>query len=533
MAYANLGRRVIFWDEFSHWATVVKQMTLSNILGSNRDAVFVTFQDYPPAMALFQYFVQKVFLLVDPSAGFCDWRLYFAYQLFMYSFLFPFLSSLDFKRPYSYILLIAVLFSPFLIFSDSISSLYIDAFLGLLSGAGLAMVFSKTDKDPLCDVTVLLIISTLTLTKAAGLLFSLFLAIAYMVSCNSAFFSSKSRKCVNLKCILPAAAFAAIPKILWEISLKINGVLKHFSGKVLLTSLIHTFTDQTTDSYRISVLGKYFHFLLNEKVITVFNYEIPIPLFFSLLFLLLLCSVLIFMNRFPQRRTEYKTLFWLVFVQTVIYVIGLLFTYMFNFSEREALALASCDRYLRIIFNSLWMLSILAFTAAFRYIKLSKSLIAGLILCVMLSTSQLDTFIGYIRRYSVNRTVHMYEDIDGYFDHVIASTEENSKIYFISQEDTGYDFWMNKYNLMPRTLNPYYCTWSIGEPFFDGDIWTLPISADAWGSDLVENFDYVALFKLNDYFYKEFGVLFENPDEIAPYSVYRVNKQTGMLSLIE
>lgn len=88
----NYGRLAYIWDEFSHWADVVKSMYTINDLSTNPSAN-AAFASYPPAMSLFQYFFQNLNRIVSGNRVFEEWRLYSAYQLAAYSLLLPFLRN--------------------------------------------------------------------------------------------------------------------------------------------------------------------------------------------------------------------------------------------------------------------------------------------------------------------------------------------------------------------------------------------------------------------------------------------------------
>lgn len=88
----NIRRVPYTWDEYSVWASSVKIMTLWDQFGTVKEAKLLA-AVYPPGMACFQYFVQKINMLLR-NAEFSEWRLYFAYQLFVYSMLMPFLRGL-------------------------------------------------------------------------------------------------------------------------------------------------------------------------------------------------------------------------------------------------------------------------------------------------------------------------------------------------------------------------------------------------------------------------------------------------------
>ena len=78
----NVGRLAWHHDELSHWMTCVKVMTNIDDFAANYALSDADFASYPPAMALFQYFFQKLHEIFDGAALFSEWRPYAAYQLF-------------------------------------------------------------------------------------------------------------------------------------------------------------------------------------------------------------------------------------------------------------------------------------------------------------------------------------------------------------------------------------------------------------------------------------------------------------------
>ena len=95
LSYANEGVLASTWDEFSHWMDVVKVTTTIDDFATNPNS-YSAFKAYPPAMNMFQYFVQKIFLIFNENANFNEWRAFFAYQIFALSFFFPFLKRFSF-----------------------------------------------------------------------------------------------------------------------------------------------------------------------------------------------------------------------------------------------------------------------------------------------------------------------------------------------------------------------------------------------------------------------------------------------------
>lgn len=85
--YILFGMKLHEWDEFSHWGTVVKAMVQTGSLGTSSQA-HLSFGSYPPGMALFQYYLQRLCTLTKTDA-FSEWHLYLAYIVAALSFLLP------------------------------------------------------------------------------------------------------------------------------------------------------------------------------------------------------------------------------------------------------------------------------------------------------------------------------------------------------------------------------------------------------------------------------------------------------------
>lgn len=100
LAAINYGMRLTSWDEFSHWGDIVKVMTTIGGFGTAAmsDSMFPA---YPPAMALFQYFCERIYMLVS-GESMSEWLLYFSYQTFMFAMFFPFLRRFDLKKAWSW-----------------------------------------------------------------------------------------------------------------------------------------------------------------------------------------------------------------------------------------------------------------------------------------------------------------------------------------------------------------------------------------------------------------------------------------------
>lgn len=88
------------------------------------------------------------------------------------------------------------------------------------------------------------------------------------------------------------------------------------------------------------------------------------------------------------------------------------------------------------------------------------------------------------------------------------------------------------YELCPyQTINENG-SWSIGEePFYDGDIWTQIIAPEDWEASVLDGYDYVYLFYVNDYFRETYSDFFCG--DIEEQTLYSVDKSAGVCRIID
>ena len=60
----------------------------------------------------------------------------------------------------------------------------------------------------------------------------------------------------------------------------------------------------------------------------------------------------------------------------------------------------------------------------------------------------------------------------------------------------GAYYWVIRFNARPNATNEHF-SWSIGKAFYEGDIFTREISAEQWQQELIREYDYVAIFRIN------------------------------------
>lgn len=529
VTWFNLGKLTDSWDEFSHWADIVKVMATLDDFGTNPEAESM-FQSYPPGMSLFQYFLQKLYQWTA-SDIFSEWRLYLAYQMFVFALMVPFIQGFDIRKPLKWLSSLIVLFlSPLLFYQTIYTTIYIDPFLGILAGTGFATIFLCKNKDVIYSLRVLLTVSMLVLAKDAGLLFAVCLAAAYILDYvhENRLNSIKSEfPLINRRWLcIPASVLAiGIPKFLWKLHLKVTDANIMFSAPYDFARLIRIIKGDDLGWQR-DVLTGYFRNLINYKVsfgVVDINY---------LLLLFLLISIVVGLCYAFWKKD--KSYYWkngviisTVCILFVIYIVGLCMTYIFRFSEYEATRFASFTRYMNMVYLTVWLFCVLVFLGYLQIYSNWSSIIEILTLVAVMIISPLEYVQDFTHRVYVDSSVVTRAQYDQ-MSNEIAKIPERSRIYFISQETNGFDYWVMRYSSRPNFFNPNF-TWSVGETFYEGDVFTRTITPEQWQAELVNSYDYVALYRINDYFIEHFSSLFQQDQDISDNSLYRIDKETGLL----
>lgn len=532
ICYFNFGKLADSWDEFSHWADIVKVMAALDTYGTNPEAYSLC-QSYPPGMSLFQYFLQK--LSAWTGGGFTEWQLYVAYQVLVLIFMLPFVKDLHIKQPLAMLVSMAIIFiCPLLFYQSIYAAMYIDPFLGVLSGTGLATVFLCRERDAFYSLRVLLTCTMLVLAKDAGMLFAVFLGGAYVLDMlfigREEEKAQERRKLQKYSGILYAILAIGVPKWLWSLHLKLTHAKRLFTKRIDVSQLMDVISGRD-HTYRRWLWGEYYRKLITQ---TIFLGDTNIRLSYLMLLFLLL-SLFLILGLFYKKDEIYKKrsilLVWTIGVQFAVYIIGLCVTYMFKFSEYEATNFASFDRYINIVFLAAWIVCAMVLVDLLQKVKKEQNVFAMGVLAVIVVISPMGQVYNYATRAAVTASIQARSAYAPMVQEIEEHVEERSRIYFISQEDNGFDYWVVRYSARPNIFSSG--NWSIGESFYDGDVWTQDMTADEWQAVLLDGYDYVALYRVNDYFLQNFSGLFEDELTIENNSLYKVNKESGLLERCE
>ena len=527
----NYGRAVRRIDEMTHWADTVKAMYYTGLLPSAK-AADTFFPSYPPGMALMEYLFLRLHVLFDRDAGFTEWVMYVAFQCFLLSFFFPFLRSLDFKKPLRLALAAALVFLCPLMMDESqpYSSLYIDPFLCAAFGGGLAAVFSEKRKERLrYDLYVFSACAALVLAKPAGLLFAFFLAAVYA----SEQLLRDRRGCRRK--LIAAAASVALPLGLWTLKKTLDGVTQSFSSKegaVDLRMALRYALRKEGDSWQQIVHDEYYRRLFTDTVrIKGFSCPYWLLLLFSIAAIYVLLRL---MERrcgalHAARRIAVPSLLLI----SVIYYVSLCYTYIFKFGWWEAVVLASLDRYIGIVLYGVYTAAILSFVRFFTELDSGRLSVCAA-LAAFLLLSPFGRALDILRRADLDVSVPIYTEFRALAADIQEADGSPVRVYYIIQGDRGGYFYSIHYLLRPDISVPFG-EWYLG-PSPDTDLSDLLedrlLSPEEWLRELRENYDYLYLMHIDDYFLTHYSELFAADSPPVEKGLYRVGERLSFLKTV-
>lgn len=525
--WGTLGRLLTSWDEFSHWGLVVKNMFELDAFGNAPDST-TCFKGYPPATALLQYFFEKIHTV------FSEAYLFRATDLLAISLLLPvfkMFSWKDWKRILSLLLLIFIL--PIIFYPDFYTTIYVDGMLGLLFAN---MMFTYFADDKLSRFTLLYLGITgciLSLTKSSGTglaIIALLIILVDMIffkrtDIHNIIHSAKKRwsELLNWCWLICPLAFLAFGKLSWDFYLKATNTNEAWGTSKITWAGIRTLFTADNPEYRVKTIQTFFSnlFAFNDNAVAI-------KMSF-LTWIVFLAAFIYLMQYMSHNRIEKKSICIFgtgIIAGFILYTISLLILYLFTYSEYEAKNTASMSRYLYT-----YLLGALAFVVLMTISKVEQSQIkfsnkaVSLFLCFFLlftpATKIVDfTILAKLNVQSTLKTRASYTT-SLKFNQILSL--KDGKVYFISQNTTGFDYWVTRYQITPVKMSDGF-SWSLGKPYSDKDLWTQDISVQQWAETLKKDYTHVYLFKIDDQFKELYGSLFENVDSIKNDTLYVIDK---------
>ena len=522
------------WDEFSHWGTTVKAMHEFALLGPASPAELWA-AEYPPGLALFQYFV------IDINPKWSEGLLFWSLHLLAISMMIAVLANCTFKAPGELIFkLFCALLAATAIF-DPFSSIYADPSLALTFGFSIFLAVKTSAFGYRSAILFAVTVGFLALIKETGIYFAL---VAILVNILSTRFTSKSQKFTLVNRYFPAIVATASTfavTLSWRLFVSLN---EKANQNFTSTNIASQLLDVENKSFNVDITNGFYRAFFDQNLsplnynllgMTGFRWTISCFLFF------LIWAIFSGRTNFKRNLSIGFTLFF----TTGIYLVLLIVLYLTWFSENEARSLASFTRYVGAWYQGLFFAIVLLILYEFKFnlkefleerkeanvaSNLKLQLGSFLVFTVLItSLSSIYTYMEMLKsnQFRGNDIRATYEPIKEKIR--AAKIPDQSKVWIISQNSSGFDYYVLRYEMINLKFGD--AAWSIGTPYDESDIWTdARISVTQWSQEL-RDYEYVILYASSESFNEEFSTIFDS-GIVEPGTVYKVVKSTQSVSLV-
>lgn len=482
----NHGRIFEDYDEFNHWAVIIKNMFVHNGYGTVKGSI-VTFNEYPPFTACFQYILPHI------KGEYSEDLVIISQNLLYLSMIIPICKNTNFDKKFRNLLIIvpAILILPLVLYEDFFVNILVDGFLGILFAIGLFIIYKDDENKLYRNIILSLIITALALTKTTGILFSILLLI----------FAIIKFKQNRIKTILIILALPVILTSAWYIKVNTTQVPNEWDLKSTISSDENSIRMKNSEM----IISKFYYALFEQT--QAIGERISM-----LCKILLLSAYSIFVYKTVKdkdARKSYSRILIETIISFVIFAIGLLWMYLTIFIEEEAFYLASYDRYMGTMLLAWLTLNtlIICDESDFKLSNIYIFIVIGLTLLPSDTVySKYIRYKEYIPAAQIKRNYYYskFEKYENLF-------KEDDKIYFIS--DTNINnikvLKLHKYEMLtPNIANK--------EPIFYGGPELLAKTL------LEENYTYLYIYKVEDEFIEKYQSLFST-DKIKNETLYKIN----------
>jgi len=519
------------WDEFTHWGHVVKIMYEYAALGPGTPTDYVA-ENYPPALALFQYFV------IDFSPRWREGLIFWSIHLIAISIIVSVLAKCSFKNFSEIILKIFValvaLFAFFNIF-DNVTS---DPTLAITFGFLIVVAIKSSSMDSRWGIIFATTAGFLTLIKPIGIYFACAaILINIVATLFSLKFNSGRKVMLSLRPALTALITVGTAWMSWGYYLASLGP----SNYSPLGSVPGTFSSSGREQFVADVTSLFISSLFNTGLNPISWSNIPASKW--TIVCLIFFAIWMYLNGKRKILRNFAIGVTLL-ITSAGYLAVILNSYLTVFGPGEAAGLASFPRYVATWYQGVFFAIVVLILSEFDLAQVvdsgsldgetfrfpSKKQI-GILLITFMALSTLSSIGNYVNllRSPQFKGLEWRAPFDPMIKAIKASKmPAGSKVYIITQHKIGFEYYVLRYEMVGAQFGQV--PFSIGTKNYEGDIWTEPtMTAEKWSKTL-RDFDYVVLYITTESFNNEFSTLFKD-GIVEPNSVYKVIKSKNKVLL--
>ena len=487
----NQGKIFEDYDEFNHWAVIIKNMFIYNTYGTNPETI-VRFNEYPPFTAVFQYLflaVQKVY---------SEDTVIIAQNVLYLSIIIPITKKIKWNKSALKILtaIPLIVFMPMILYKNFFLNILVDGILGIMFAY---MIYSAYEDDSPIFKTLKILAGTimLCLTKTSGLGLAVLALIIILIKIIIDRKKDKSKFKSSIKYLIVICVITAILTSMWYI--KVNNAQKrwNFSNYVNAEEGRQNSSD-ILKSFTISVFMRQD---ITTKQLTVLAVTV-----------LLIGLQIYSIKKVKNKSFTYYAIAMLVSIP--IYLISLAITYMTIFENIEGTMLTCFDRYTSTI-----LLATLCFNAFAMFdIKTKFSIELIVIASIIITLMPIDNiYTQYIRGKNYVKTSNTNRDIYTKIEKYKDKLDANDKILYMAGGKANIEYLkaMNEYVMMPvKIQNMISGNYESAEKF----------------KKVIERYDYVFVYRTNTDTVDNIKECFEG-GKVQRDTLYRVVKNNETIEL--
>lgn len=461
------------YDNFSHWATVVKSMLLTNRMPTFMDNI-VTFQAYPLGSSIFIYYVCKIL-------GGTDSYFLFAQVVLLVSFMFPLLVWL--KKNWLNIILIGFFSIYCLISNIKIYDLMVDTLIPVVA-VGIFCIMAYYKESPhKAIMCTFLPLSFLMNIKNSGVFFVVVLFGFGLLICRQ---TLKNDPKPTLKLLSLSIGTPIATEYIWKkhVELVFNraALSKHAMS---IENYEKIFKGKSSGD--IVTIGKN----LLTKTLSLNNRHLQLMLLLTMLILLILLISKRNKSNF-KTAIAYLTGIWFTFI---IYILSLYGMYVFSMPLSEAIPLVSYDRYVASITIFLYGITTIYVVSHLIVIeKASLLLILALLFMLPVCAHKSELYTLYRKPFYESSVRYKFQEMAKKYE---VPSGKKYLIYSSEASTVDFLFWVSRYEFWSSQVTTAY------NDNFDNYADTIP-DYDyliIWNSD--EKIDaYLQDYELTDYMQK-------------------------------
>lgn len=491
--FINKDRILQDYDEFNHWAVIVKNMFMYNSYGTNSESI-VAFNEYPPFTAILQY------LSLDINNAYSEDIIIMAQNILYFSIIIPITKNIGWNKSFRKIIIILPLmvFVPMFFYENFYLDILVDAILGVMFAYTIYVAYDEKDVT-FKYVQICTGIIMLALTKTSGIGLAVLALIIILIRVILNYKNDKKILKRELKLFAVITIIAIILISIWYV--KVNTAKKRWDFEQYIKSenLKPEEQKQVAKSFGMSVI---FNQTITERNLTVF-----------MTIIVFVCAQVYTIFIIKDKDFTYYS--WAMMCSIPIYLIMLLITYVTIFIPMEAIQLTCFERYTCTILLAYAIFQMFALTAREEKHFGKAVLLAITITITLMPLSNITE--KYIYAKNFKNTSKINRDIYTKFRKYVNKIDVEDTVLYIMgpKANIEYQTALNNYITMPITIDKAI----VGN-----------FSKVEELEKVAEDYDYIFIYRMKEDTKETVKTIFED-EKVRNDTLYKVVKNENTIRL--